>query len=65
MIPQESGGQTVGILIDAEERVREVAIVKRSALLYLLVHQDVSARDADVLSTYARVIVAAHVRAPR
>ena len=62
---QDVGNQTVGILLDAEERIREVAVVKRSALLYLLVEDEVDARQPGALTDYAEILLAALVRAPR
>jgi hypothetical protein len=65
VVTQEAGGQTVGILLDDQQLVREVAVVKRSALLYLVVNQEVSARDEAALTAYAELVVAALIRAPR
>jgi len=58
-------GETIGILLDAEQMVREMAVVKRSALLYFLVNDEVSARDTDVVTAYAGILYNALVRAPR
>ncbi|MET0150290.1 MAG: hypothetical protein ABW009_08690 [Acidimicrobiales bacterium] len=65
VVPRETGSQTVGLLLDDERMLREVAVVKRSALLYLIVNQDVSGRDEDALTAYSQLLVAALVRAPR
>jgi hypothetical protein len=65
VVPRETGHQTVGLLLDEQENLREVAVVKRSALLYLIVNQDVSGRDENALTTYSQLLVAALVRAPR
>lgn len=61
--PVES--ETVGILVDADQRVREMAVVKRSALLYFLLNEEVSARDAATVTEYAEILYNALVRAPR
>src|SRR5262245_24598974 len=65
VITQESGQESVGMLVDDEQQLREAAIVKRSALLYLLIDQEVSGRDTAALQAYADLLVAALVRAPR
>lgn len=65
VVPRQTGRQTVGLLLDGQERLREVAVVKRSALLYLIVNQEVSGRDEDALTAYSQLLVAALVRAPR
>lgn len=65
VVPQQVGNQTVGVLLDAEDRVVELAVVKRSALLYLLVNQEVDGRDPEALTAYGRALLAALVRAPR
>jgi len=65
VVSQEAGGQTVGILLDDQQMVREVAVVKRSALVYLVVNQEVSARNEAALTAYAQLVVAALARAPR
>ena len=61
--PVES--ETVGILVDADQMVREMAVVKRSALLYFLLNEEVSARDAATVTEYAEILYNALVRAPR
>jgi hypothetical protein len=60
-----SGAEEVGLLIDADGKLREVAVAKRSALLYLVVEQDVDATDTAALQAYADLIRQALVRAPR
>jgi len=65
VITQPVAGETIGILLDAEQMVREMAVVKRSALLYFLVNDEVSARDTDVVTAYAGILYNALVRAPR
>ncbi len=65
VISQEAGAQVVGLLVDGEQQLREAAVVKRSALLYLLIEDEVSGRDADALTAYAEFLVAALSRAPR
>jgi hypothetical protein len=55
----------VSFLADADGMVREVAVVKRSALLYLIVNQEVDARDPAALAPYADLIYKALIRAPR
>jgi hypothetical protein len=65
VVPRETGRQTVGLLLDEHEKLREVAVVKRSALLYLIVNQEVNGRDENALTAYSELLVAALVRAPR
>jgi hypothetical protein len=65
VITQELQGQTVGLLVDADGNLREVAVTKRSALVYLLIEDEVSARDPDALTPYAELAVSALIRAPR
>jgi hypothetical protein len=65
VITQEVQGQTVGLLVDADGNLREVAVTKRSALVYLLVEGEVSARDPEALTPYAELAVNALIRAPR
>lgn len=65
VISQPVEGETIGILVDADQMVREVAIIKRSALLYLLVEDEVSSRDTEALTAYAEILYGALVRAPR
>jgi hypothetical protein len=65
VLSQEVGAQTVGILLDEHQRVRELAVVKRSALLYLLVEQEADARDEAALTAYATLLTTALRRAPR
>jgi hypothetical protein len=65
VITQESGRESVGFLVDPEQQLREVAVVKRSALLWLLVDHEVSGRDTEALDAYAALVVAALSRAPR
>jgi hypothetical protein len=65
VLTQPVQNEVIGVLIDDAERIREVAVVKRSALLYLLVEQDVSARDTEALTAYAEILYNALVRAPR
>lgn len=65
VLSQQAGAETVGVLIDDHEMIRELAVVKRSALLYLLVDQEVSARDATALTDYATLLADALRRAPR
>lgn len=62
---QDVNGQSVSFLVDADGMLREAAVVKRSALLYLVVDQDVDARQPDVLTPYAELLVSALIRAPR
>ena len=47
VITQAAGAETVGILLDDEEMIREVAVVRRSALLYLIVDLEVSAQGGN------------------
>ena len=61
--PVES--ETVGILVDADQMVREMAVVKRSALLYFLLDEEVSARDTATVTEYAEILYNALGRAPR
>lgn len=65
VLEQETRAQLVGILVDDQQMVREVAVVKHSALVYLVVNQDVSARDEAALTAYADLVVTALIRAPR
>jgi hypothetical protein len=65
VITQPVEGETVGILVDDEQMVRELAVVKRSALLYFLVNDEVSARDTAAVTEYAEILYSALVRAPR
>ena len=55
VITEPVEGETIGILVDDEQIVREMAVVKRSALLYFLMNDEVSARDTDE-ATMIRVI---------
>jgi hypothetical protein len=63
--PQDVNGQQVSALVDADGELRELAVVKRSALLYLVVNQDVDARRPEAVTPYADLLVAALIRAPR
>ena len=65
LAPQTVDGQDVSFLVDADGKLRELAVVKRSALLYLVVHQDVDARAPEALAPYAELLVSALIRAPR
>ena len=65
LAPQDVNGQQVSFLVDGDGKLREVAVVKRSALMYLVVDQDVDARDPDQLAAYADLLVSALIRAPR
>ncbi len=65
VITQEVEGETFGVLVDEDQRVREIAVVKRSALLYFLVHAELTARDTDALTEHLEVLYSALVRAPR
>ena len=58
-------GQLVGFLLDAEGRLREVAVKKRSALVYLVLDTDVDGRDADAVTAHGDLVVTALIRAPR
>jgi hypothetical protein len=63
--PIEVNGEQISFLADADGMVREAAVVKRSALLYLVVDQELDARDAGALDPYAELMFKALVRAPR
>jgi hypothetical protein len=65
VITQPVETETIGILVDDEQQVREMAVVKRSALLYFLVDDEVSARDTEAVTEYAEILYNALVRAPR
>jgi hypothetical protein len=65
VITQELRGQTVGLLVDADGHLREVAVKKRSALLYLVLEEEVDGRDQQALDAYADLVVTALIRAPR
>jgi hypothetical protein len=55
----------VGLLIDRDGKLRELAVVHGSALLYLVVNQDVDGRDTEATDLYAQLISDALNRAPR
>jgi hypothetical protein len=61
----EIGCCTVGELIDRDGRLRELAVVKGSALLYLVVNEDVDGRDTEATELWAQLISDALIRAPR
>ncbi|HYF45030.1 MAG TPA: hypothetical protein VD926_02395 [Acidimicrobiales bacterium] len=61
----EQGNQQVGLLVDGDGRLREVAVVARSALLFLVVDVEVEATDTRTVDRYARLVVDALIRAPR
>jgi len=65
VMTQPVEAETIGILVDGEQMVREMAVVKRSALLYFLLEEEVSARDTAAVTEYAEVLYNALVRAPR
>lgn len=65
VITQGVEAETIGILIDADQMVREMAVVKRSALLYFLLEDEVSASDTATVTEYAAILYNALVRAPR
>ena len=65
VITEPVEGETIGILVDDAQIVREMAVVKRSALLYFLMNDEVSARDTEALTAYAEILYGALVRAPR
>jgi len=65
VIETDAGNQQVGLLIDRDGKLREVAVVARSALLFLVVDADVDGRDTDATQAYADLIVRALIRAPR
>jgi len=65
VITQPVEAETIGILLDDEQMVREMAVVKRSALLYFLLEDEVSARDTAAVTEYAEILYNALVRAPR
>ena len=65
VMTQPVEGETVGVLVDDEQMVRELAVVKRSALLYFLVNDEVSARNTEAVTAYADILYNALVRAPR
>ena len=65
LAPLDVNGQQVAALADADGKLRELAVVKRSALLYLVVDQDVDARQAAAISPYAELLVSALISAPR
>ena len=62
---QDVRRQSVSFLVDADGMLREVAVVKRSALIFLVVNQEVDARDPEALTPYAELVVSALIRAPR
>ncbi len=61
----EIGCCTVGLLVDRDGHLREVAVAKGSALLYLVVDQEVDGRNPAATDPYAQLISDALVRAPR
>jgi hypothetical protein len=61
----EIGCCTFGMLIDRDGKLREVAVVRGSALLYLVVNQDVDGRDTEATNQYAELLAEALIRAPR
>ena len=61
----EIGCCTVGELVDRDGKLRELAVVKGSALLYLVVNQEVDGRDTEATDLYAQLISDALNRAPR
>jgi hypothetical protein len=63
--PVDVNEEPISFLADADGMVREAAVVKRSALLYLIIDQEVDARDAGALDPYAELLYKALVRAPR
>lgn len=65
VITQPVEGETIGILIDADQMVVEMAVVKRSALLYFLLEDEVSASDTATVTEYAEILYNGLVRAPR
>jgi hypothetical protein len=65
VLQQAARDQTVGVLVDADQQVRELAVVRGSALAYLVVNQELSARDEEALAAHADLLVLALNRAPR
>lgn len=65
VVSEAVGAETVGVLLDADEHVRELAVVHGSALVYLVVNQDVSARDLEAFQALKDMVVTALARAPR
>ena len=63
--PVEVNEEQISFLADADGRVREGAVVKRSALLYLVIDQEVDAREPGAVDPYAELLFKALVRAPR
>jgi hypothetical protein len=61
----EIGCCTVGLLTDHDGQLREVAVAKGSALLYLVVDQEVDGRNPAATEPYAQLVSDALVRAPR
>jgi hypothetical protein len=63
--PVTVGAEEVSFLADADGNLREGAVVARSALVYLVINEDVSAREPENAQRYGELLVAALVRAPR
>lgn len=57
--------QEVSFLLDVDRNLRELAVVRRSALLYLVLDEDVSGTDPAVRTAYGDLLVSALIRAPR
>jgi Prokaryotic membrane lipoprotein lipid attachment site len=65
VVSEEMGAEVVGLLLDGRDRVREVATVHGSALVYLVVNLPVEARDREQVEVLKELVVTALSRAPR